>query len=333
MLMAEVHYQSNWNGASDEEMNRLLHCNIKKLWQELERSPTPDKFLNLEGGGIEQQPDRRLRFHHCANYAAAMTILAGEMRPLRLLELGCGTGALSRAFARTMPDNWTLVATDYSKPLIEYARNVNPLPNLRFECLNVQELTFSFLKEFDAVLMLEIIEHLDLNDVKAVFFRLHQGLKHGGRVIISTLDRSPFRRRFSGYYPHKIEYTYKMLTALLNRPQFNPFTDFRIFRLVSRKTVKSAVRAEEMGGYLVNRFIGLVNRLVEKKGRVAYYQNRFLSRLSRFYLSLSRRTESSCKDCFAPIVSHYLDDFRMIESSAGNYDSHSFSLIATLRKI
>ena len=38
-----------------------------------------------------------------------------------VLELGCGSGALSHAFARAMPDGWRLLATDYSDELVAHA--------------------------------------------------------------------------------------------------------------------------------------------------------------------------------------------------------------------
>ena len=36
----------------------------------------------------------------------------------RVLELGCGSGALTYAFARAMPPGWSIIATDYSEKLL-----------------------------------------------------------------------------------------------------------------------------------------------------------------------------------------------------------------------
>lgn len=307
------------------EMSREMRSNLKRLWQELEQMMIPKEFVNLEGGGIEQHYDRRLRFHHSANYAAVMTILARERRPLRLLELGCGTGALSFAFARIMPPLWTLYATDYSKYLIDYARRNHRSPNLMFECLNINDLCPSFLNEFDVVMMLEVIEHLNLKEVQTLFPQLNKGLKPGAMVVISTLDRSPYPRRFSGYYPHKVEYCFRTFTELLRTRKVNPFSDFRVFRLLSKSLVSEAVRTEERGGYIINRLAGLLMRSIFKSGGMPYYQKRLLGSVSRFYGVLRRARNQKP----FPV---YLNDTYLVEKDDVSYNQESFSLIALLRR-
>ncbi|MGC8797654.1 MAG: class I SAM-dependent methyltransferase [candidate division WOR-3 bacterium] len=305
----------------DWELTPRLRFNLQRLWEEFEQLKIPAEFVNLEGGGIEQHYDRRLRFHHCANYAAAMTILGGENRPLRLLELGCGSGALAFGFARTMPAEWTLLATDYSWHLIDFARRNYQTPNLKFECFDIAHLNRRLLSEFDAVMMLEVIEHLNRKQVQMLFSRLHRGLKPNARVIISTLDRSAFRRPFSGYCHHKTEYSYQTLSQLLSQPEVNPFTEVRILRLLSRDIVAAAVRAEERGGYFINRIAGMVNRLTAGRGGLKYYQQRLLGGIVRIYrgLSLFKTSDGS-----------YPEDIYLVEDGAAVHNQESFSLIAVL---
>jgi SAM-dependent methyltransferase len=311
--------------ALDRALTQQLRAGVQRIGQELEGLKVPAEFVNLEGGGIEQQYDRRLRFHHCANYAAVLTILGAENRPLRLLELGCGTGALTFAFARTMPAHWTILATDYSQHLIDYARRNYRAPNLKFECLDIKDLNRALLNEIDVVLMLEVIEHLEANQVKALFSRLHQGLKSGSQVIISTLDRSAFRRPFSGYYPHKVEYTYETLNRLLSRREFNPFAEFRVLRLLSRDTVAAAVRAEARGGYFINRIAGMLHRLAESKGGFSYYQRKFLSQFFWIYRKMPRLRVNGGN-------AGYAQDLYLVADGAAAYNQESFSLIAVLIK-
>ncbi|MGQ9707813.1 MAG: class I SAM-dependent methyltransferase [bacterium] len=300
-----------------------FRVNVCKIWQQLMGLQGPGDFANLEGGSVEQHQDLRLRFHHCANYAAALTVLTEERRSLRVLELGCGSGALSFAFARVMPSDWTLIATDYSRHLIEFARQNRVQDNLRFRCIDIKNFDEQVLNEVDGVMFLEVIEHLPQVVVRDLLHRLYRGLKSQGVVVISTLDRSPFRRNFSGYYPHRFEYRYETLLSFLSNRKNNPFSDFTILRLLSPKIVRAAVRAEDNGGYLCNRLIGMAKNLSDRHPEVGWYQKRLATFLFRVYGFLPAKRDFDLKG--------YLDDLQLITNRTADVNN-SFSLVAVLRK-
>lgn len=309
---------------SGSQLSIQLRHNVERLWQVLQGIRPPKQYVNLEGGGIEQQHDWRLRLHHCANYAAALTILKQENRRLRLLELGCGTGALSYGLARIMPPEWSLVATDYSRYLIEYARHQYSTPNLVFDCLDVNDISASTLWKFDAVLMLELIEHLTLRETSELLHRLGAGLKPASLVVISTPDRSAFGRDHSGYYSHKIEYRYSTLFQFLSGLQNNPFRSFELYQIVAPGIVRAAVRAENHGGYLLNRFAGLIERLVSHQVCFRRYQRSVLSWSSRVFWQLTGGVQK--RD-----ITRCLDDLQLTGTDTGDHQL-SFSLVAVLRK-
>ncbi|MEO0009449.1 MAG: class I SAM-dependent methyltransferase [candidate division WOR-3 bacterium] len=305
-------------------MSVQLRLNVERLWQVLQGIRPPKQYVNVEGGGIEQQHDWRLRLHHCANYAAALTILRQENRRLRLLELGCGTGALSYGLARIMPPEWSLMATDYSRYLIEYARQQYSAPNLVFDCLDVNDISASALREFDAVLMLELIEHLNCRETRELLHRLGAGLKPASLVVISTPDRSAFPRDHSGYYPHKIEYRYSTLFQFLSGLQNNPFRSFELYQIVAPGIVRAAVRTERRGGYFFNRVAGLIERLSSHQVQFRRYQRRVLSWLSRVFWQLTGGGQR-CD------ITRLLDDLQLTGTDSGDHQL-SFSLVAVLRK-
>ncbi len=309
---------------SCSQLSVQLRLNVERLWQVLQEIRPPKKYVNLEGGGIEQQHDWRLRLHHCANYAAALTILKQENRRLRLLELGCGTGALSYGLARIMPSEWSLMATDYSRDLIDYARQRYSTTNLVFDCLDVKDISSSALLEFDAVLMLELIEHLNCRETKELLHRLGAGLKPASLVVISTPDRSAFPRDHSGYYHHKIEYRYSTLFQFLSGLQNNPFRSFELYQIVAPGIVRAAVRSERTGGYFLNRFARLIERLSSHQVHVRHYQRRVLSWLSLVFWRLTGGGQR-CD------ITRLLDDFQLIGTDTGDHQL-SFSLVAVLRK-
>ncbi len=314
-------------------LEEIFPENLRRLWQEMAEATVPRGWINIEGGGVEQQWNRRLFLWHCANYAGALTIFSQENRNLRILELGCGSGALTQAFARVMPPGWCLVATDYSPRLIEFARVRNSgftpqdlelEPRLQFACLNAQEIRTSFLLGFDGVMFLEVIEHLPSRSVSDLLTRLERGLKPGGLVVFTTPDRSPFPRPFSGYVYHQIEFRYETLREFLSNPENNPFRNFQIFRLVSPKIIEQAVKGEQRGGYFLNRLFGVVERLSARSAGLRWAKEELTD---RFYRLTGRFLAQKSFDS-----EPYLKDIRLVTEELKEYDRQSFSLIAVLRK-
>ncbi len=285
------------------------------------------KFINFEGGGVEQQFNRHLLLHHCANYAAALSIFISEKSGRRILELGCGSGLLSSAFARLLPEGYSLLATDYSSQMIEYARSIWQKQSgsaLRFECLNARDISANLLKEFDGVMFLEVLEHLLPEDATSLLYRLHHGLKPGGIVVISTLDRSPFKRPFSGYIHHRVEYSYEKLRDFLSSHENNPFATFQVYRLVSPEITKKAVHSENWGGYLFNRLVGILEMMSRRNSGLEVTKKRVANLFYRFFNPLSSKMGSYPLSC--------LEDIQFVTTEPESYNQNSFSLIAVLKK-
>lgn len=290
---------------------------VRRIWQEL--VPASGAYANVEGGSIEQQRDLRLRLHHVANYAAALVVLGDGVRPLRLLELGCGSGVLSRAFVRAMPSPWRLTASDYSAELVARGDGLVSDGRIRFRQLDLFDLAPDAVRTFDTVMMLEVLEHLDHADAARLLARLHSGLRDGSRVIFSTLDRSPFPRPHSGYGPHRVEYDHREMNGRLADPEFNPFGQWRVLRLVSPRLAAAAVRSENLGGHLSNRVRAGLER--SAPGRLLLHA--ILALGFRLY---SRLPESDLD------LAAWLEDIGLVEDQDGEYDQDSFGLVGVLEK-
>ncbi|MBN2536738.1 class I SAM-dependent methyltransferase [candidate division WOR-3 bacterium] len=297
---------------------------VRQVWTGLRAAEPAADFRNTEGGSVEQHLDRRLQLHHCANYAAVLSLLGETGRDLSLLELGCGSGALSHAFARAMPPGWRLLATDYSDELVEHARARHSLPNLSFERLDLLDLGPDRLRDVDVVLFLEVIEHLEQQAAAELLARLHSGMKPGGRVVLTTLDRSPFPRAFSGYAPHVVEYTWRSLSEFLGRPENSPFERFRVCRLVSARIAGDAVRAEQRGGYVANRFQRRVLGLAARSPSFDRFRRGLYSGIYRLYARLPRRDRFDFEGHLATMALA-TDGFEQL-------DPVSFGLVAVLEK-
>jgi len=297
---------------------------VRRFWSGLEGARSSARFTNIEGGGIEQQRDGRLQLHHCANYAAALSLLAGRGPGLKMLELGCGSGALSCTLARLVPPGWHLTATDYSAALIEHARGSHVADNLCFETLDLRAAEPGRLAGFDVVLFLEVIEHLPQEEARRLLRTLHAGLAPGACLVLSTLDRTPFPRPFSGYAPHRIEYTAESLHGFLGDPGNNPFERFRLFRLVSPRIASEAVRAEQRGGYFVNRVQRAVSRAAERSRLVRGLHGLVLAAGFRLYGRMPGRR--------ALDLDEYLGTMELASELPLARGTESFGLVALLER-
>jgi 2-polyprenyl-3-methyl-5-hydroxy-6-metoxy-1,4-benzoquinol methylase len=296
-----------------------FRADVRRIWDEFQRLEKSQEFGNLEGGSVEQQRDRRLQLHHCANYAAVLDVLSltgqtgptGQTRPLRMLELGCGSGVLTSALARVMPGGWTIEATDYSERLLAGARARFECANLCFRHLDVRSIGPERLVGVDAVLLLEVIEHLPQDEAVGLLRRVYDALPPGGVMVMTTLDRAAFPRAFSGY-------------AFLRDRRFSPFEGCDVFRLASARIVGEAVRAEGRGGYLVNRFQRLLLSLGRRHTEFGAFRGWLESRLFRLYTVLPETDGFDFEG--------YLSTLEFIRSEPELRDRDSFGLVAVLKK-
>jgi 2-polyprenyl-3-methyl-5-hydroxy-6-metoxy-1,4-benzoquinol methylase len=306
-----------------------FRADVRRIWDEFQRLEKSREFGNLEGGSVEQRRDRRLQLHHCANYAAVLSVLTDRhvqspATPLRLLEFGCGSGVLTCALAQVMPDGWTIEATDYSEHLLASAKERFERDGLSFSHLDVRTMRPERLAGIDAVLLLEVIEHLLPEEAAALLRRVYDALPTGGLAVMTTLDRAPFPRPFSGYAPHCVEYTYRSLTRMLEDRRRSPFEEHAVYRLVSGRIADESVRTEQRGGYLVNRVQGLVLNLGRRHAEFGALRNWLESRLFRLYSLLPDHDEFDFEG--------YLSTLDLERSQPELRDRDSFGLVAVLRK-
>lgn len=128
----------------------------------------------------------------------------------KLLDVGCGDGALSIALAMLGND---VVGIDISpKILIQAIENKRRahVGNVQFRCMSASSLRFSD-ESFDLVISTDLIEHLHPQDLLPHLIEVKRVLRRGGQYVVSTPNR------LSGHtIPlHLKEYTYAELARLL----------------------------------------------------------------------------------------------------------------------
>lgn len=115
-------------------------------------------------------------------YLPKFPFVVGKLQSLKvkkILDVGCHTGYLLRYLAES---GYKCVGVDIQKENMELANKISK-GNPKFYFLNAERLSFKFKKEFDAVILLDVLEHC-LND-KKVIKEVKKVTKKDGWVFIN----------------------------------------------------------------------------------------------------------------------------------------------------
>jgi 2-polyprenyl-6-hydroxyphenyl methylase/3-demethylubiquinone-9 3-methyltransferase len=146
-----------------------------------------DKFGALANRWWDPQgPQRPLHELNPARlgYVRDRTALAGA----RVLDVGCGAGLLSEALAR---EGAAVTALDLAPELIDVAKLHLLESGLKvdYRLQSVETLAAEAPASFDAITCMEMLEHVP--DPGAIVLACATLLKPGGRLFLSTLNRTP----------------------------------------------------------------------------------------------------------------------------------------------
>ena len=120
-----------------------------------------------------------------APYAQLVAERAALFQPRRILETAAGTGVVTEALHRALPDA-EIVATDLNAPMLEQAAQRARSPNVRFEVADAQRLPFGD-GEFDVVVCQFGV--MFFPDKIAANAEAHRVLRDGGRYLLVIWDK------------------------------------------------------------------------------------------------------------------------------------------------
>jgi 2-polyprenyl-3-methyl-5-hydroxy-6-metoxy-1,4-benzoquinol methylase len=108
-------------------------------------------------------------------------------RPEGIIDLGCGPGTflgnLQKPFAKAL-------GIDLAGPQIAYAQSRYQRPGLEFRAGDVTLLDRA--ERFDAAVSIEVVEHLRPEDTRAFLASIHDLLKPGGTLVLTTPNYRSF---------------------------------------------------------------------------------------------------------------------------------------------
>ncbi len=130
--------------------------------------------------------------------------LAELLRPgLSVLDVGCGTGAITRGIAQAVGPHGQVVGVDVNPALIAQARRLHgDVPGLRFEVADVYTLPYE--DTFAVVTAARVLQWL--SDPRQALARLIAAAQPGGRVVI--LDYNHLRHRWEPEPPASFRHFY-----------------------------------------------------------------------------------------------------------------------------
>jgi 2-polyprenyl-3-methyl-5-hydroxy-6-metoxy-1,4-benzoquinol methylase len=116
--------------------------------------------------------------HTHAYLAGVVETALVEFKARRVFDLGCGNGS----FSNRLSEKYEIVGGDFSESGIAVAQKA--FPSLRLERGSVYDDLASKYGQFDAVMSLEVVEHLF--DPRLFAARMFALVRPGGGIIVST---------------------------------------------------------------------------------------------------------------------------------------------------
>jgi malonyl-CoA O-methyltransferase len=115
-------------------------------------------------------------------------LLPDDFRPASVLELGCGTGHLTRALVRMVPQA-SILATDLSEAMLELARSGEATAHLSWQRLDARNPRLPG-QVFDLVASNALVQWLP--DLQEHFVRCRELAPLGGRLAVAGLGDDNF---------------------------------------------------------------------------------------------------------------------------------------------
>lgn len=137
-------------------------------------------------GAIPQLYDRYLVPMIFEPYAADLATRVARKPVRRVLEVAAGTGVVTRALARTLPESVSIVATDLNAPMLDHAAAIGTSRPVEWKQADVMQLPFAD-ATFDAVVCQ--FGAMFFPDKARAFAEMRRVLRPGGTCVFSVWDR------------------------------------------------------------------------------------------------------------------------------------------------
>jgi 2-polyprenyl-3-methyl-5-hydroxy-6-metoxy-1,4-benzoquinol methylase len=146
----------------------------------------------------------------------------------RILEIGCGYGRYTMLLTSILGYKNT-VGIDISEEQIDYAKKNYNLKNV-FKTDAIEYLkNNSASNKYDVVILMDVLEHLELNYAVEMLLHVNSVLDTGGKLIIQVPNGlSPMKPIFYGDVTHVRAFSVNSMSQILRMGGFNSFANYAI---------------------------------------------------------------------------------------------------------
>jgi ubiquinone/menaquinone biosynthesis C-methylase UbiE len=125
--------------------------------------------------------DARTLEHDFKRLFEILQALPVQSREFRVLDVGCGTGAITAGIAKMLRDKGSVLGVDVSETMLEKAKNAHGhLQNLEFQSADVYKLGLE--NQFDLILSARVLQWLE--HPKNAILQMRHALKPGGKLVV-----------------------------------------------------------------------------------------------------------------------------------------------------
>lgn len=121
------------------------------------------------------------------NYISTIDFLLQHIekcQPKSLIDIGCGDGRLTREIHIRFP-SIKVIGIDYSLRAIALAKAMNQdYPDIQYEKIDISKNDFS--EKYDVAILMEVFEHIPLDEAEVFLCGIHRALKSGGILFLTV---------------------------------------------------------------------------------------------------------------------------------------------------
>lgn len=164
----------------------------------------------------------------------------------KILEIGCGYGRYTHLLTQTLGYANT-VGLDISEEQIEFAKNKYGLTNVwKADALEYLE---TDQQKYDIVILMDVLEHLELEYAIRLLKKIKQSLIQNGKLIIQVPNGlSPLKPIFYGDVTHLRAFSVNSMTQILRMAGFQVFQHVALPPLVHN--IKSLLHRIVWAGFI-----------------------------------------------------------------------------------
>lgn len=162
------------------------------------------------------------RYAYAANYLISK--YSGENKgEVNLLDIGCSKATFLHFWKNQFNPIWkpslNYVGIDIRDKAIEYSKAA--FPKAQFHNIDITKEELPTDKQFDTVFLMEIIEHIPIEDGHKILDKVHSLLTDNGTMIVSSPNpKKEFGQMLTNPGDHVFEYSFDEMVELLTKHNF-----------------------------------------------------------------------------------------------------------------